>query len=135
MTDGLTRGVPVWVLLIERGIEDGSDLRLFWQRDQAEAAARDYLAEGWLNDPGLPPDTYDAIEQHNGDPTAAERVFLGQVRIEGDRSRCRLCGEPIVLDEEDDPDSWVHAEDANDGADHTAEFRSSPSQPKRRGIA
>jgi len=25
-----------------------------------------------------------------------------------------------VLDDEDDPDSWVDAEDANDRADHTA---------------
>ena len=135
MTDGLSEGVPVWVLLIERGIEEGSELRLFWQQDQAEAAARDYLAERWLNDSGLPSDTDDAIEQYNGDPTAGERVFLGRVRIEGERSRCRMCGEPIVLDDEGDQDSWVHADDANDGADHTAEFRSDPSQPTERDIA
>jgi hypothetical protein len=64
MTDGLSEGAPVWALLIERGIEDGSDLRLFWQQGDAEAAARGYLGERWLNDPGLPSDTDDAIEQY-----------------------------------------------------------------------
>jgi hypothetical protein len=70
----------------------------------------------------------------NGDPTGGG-VFLGRVRIEGERPRCRICGEPIALDDEGEPDSWVHAEDANDGADHTAVFRSSPSRPTERDIA
>jgi hypothetical protein len=38
-----------------------------------------------------------------------------------ERPRCRLCGEPIVLDDPDDLMSWIHAEDANDQGDHTAE--------------
>lgn len=40
---------------------------------------------------------------------------------EREQSRCRLCGEPIVLDDPTDPMSWIHAEDANDQGDHTAE--------------
>lgn len=121
MTDGLIERVPLWALLIERGIDEGSDLWLFWQRNDAEAAARSYLAETWLHEPGLPSDIDDAIEQYNGEPNVGEHVFLGRVVIEGERQRCRLCSEPIVLDVEDDPDSWVHAADANDRADHTAE--------------
>lgn len=121
MTDSVTGGVPVRALLIERGVDEGSDLRLFWQRGEAEAAAGEHLSDRWFDDPGLPSDTDEAIEQYNGDPTGGEHVFLGRVRIEGERARCQLCSEPIVLDDEDDPDSWVHTEDANDGADHTAE--------------
>jgi hypothetical protein len=41
--------------------------------------------------------------------------------VSKERRRCRLCGEPIVLDDLDDLMSWVHAEDANDQGDHTAE--------------
>ena len=38
-----------------------------------------------------------------------------------ERTRCWLCGEPVELAYADDPESWVHAEDANDWADHSAE--------------
>jgi hypothetical protein len=37
-----------------------------------------------------------------------------------DRPRCAACGEPVVADDPADPDSWIHAPDANDRADHTA---------------
>lgn len=37
------------------------------------------------------------------------------------RRRCRLCGEPIVLDDPTDVESWRHADDAHDLGDHTAE--------------
>ena len=48
-------------------------------------------------------------------------VLLRQIRIQGDRTRCRLCGEPVELDDPLDEQSWVHAPDANDLGDHTAE--------------
>ena len=48
-------------------------------------------------------------------------VVLMQVVVQGERRRCRLCGEPVVLDDPADPMSWIHAEDASDGGDHTAE--------------
>ena len=38
------------------------------------------------------------------------------------RRRCVLCGEPIVLGDPNDPESWVHAEDASDWGDHSAEL-------------
>jgi acetoacetate decarboxylase len=48
-------------------------------------------------------------------------VLLHQVRIQGDRTRCCLCGEPVELDDPLDEESWIHAPDANDFGDHTAE--------------
>ena len=70
----------------------------FWER--AEAVA---FADAWsAADPGPP------------------RV-LSEVVVRGDRRRCRLCGEPIVLDDPSDAESWRHADDANDLGDHTAE--------------
>jgi hypothetical protein len=49
------------------------------------------------------------------------RAVLREVVVQGDRRRCRLCGEPVVLDDPGDPMSCIHAEDANDVGDHTAE--------------
>lgn len=51
----------------------------------------------------------DATESHRITTTGADG-----------RPCCAACGEPVVLDDPNDPDSWVHAPDANDHADHTA---------------
>jgi hypothetical protein len=48
-------------------------------------------------------------------------VLLRQIRIQGDRTRCRLCGEPVELVDPFDDLSWIHAPDANDLGDHTAD--------------
>jgi hypothetical protein len=70
----------------------------FWER--AEAVA---FADAWsAANPGPSP-------------------VLSEVVVRGDRRRCRLCGEPIVLDDPSDRESWRHADDANDLGDHTAE--------------
>ncbi|MCP4964751.1 MAG: hypothetical protein GY926_05905, partial [bacterium] len=47
-------GPLVWAFLVERGLDDGVELRLFWNRADAHAAVREYLAEDWVGD-GLPP--------------------------------------------------------------------------------
>lgn len=39
---------------------------------------------------------------------------------EVDRPKCAGCGEPVELASPDDPDSWIHAVDANYFGDHTA---------------
>lgn len=70
----------------------------FWERIDAEASA---AAQGAAN-PGQPP-------------------VLSEVVVQGGRRRCLLCGEPIVLDDPSDAESWRHADDANDVGDHTAE--------------
>jgi hypothetical protein len=38
----------------------------------------------------------------------------------GERPPCAGCGEPIELEDPDDVESWIHAQDANDRGDHTA---------------
>ena len=50
-----------------------------------------------------------------------ERPLIREVIVQGEGRRCRLCGEPVVLDDIADPESWRHADDANDLGDHTAE--------------
>jgi hypothetical protein len=50
-----------------------------------------------------------------------ESLVLSEVVVQGSRRRCRLCGEPVVLDDPSDHMSWIHAADANDLGDHTAE--------------
>lgn len=37
------------------------------------------------------------------------------------RRWCAVCREPIVLCDPHDPESWVHAENAGDWGDHSAE--------------
>ena len=54
-------------------------------------------------------------------PNPGESVVLREVVVQGSRRRCRLCGEPAVLDDPSDLMSWIHAADANDLGDHTAE--------------
>ncbi len=110
-----------WVFLIERGLDVGAELRLFWNRADAQMAAREYLADVWAGDAPLSADVDEALEQYNELPHRAEHVFVGPLSVEGERKRCALCGEPISLADEADSDRWVHSEDANDGGDHTAE--------------
>ena len=43
-----------------------------------------------------------------------------------DRTQCGDCGEPLELAYPDDPDSWIHAEDARYFGDHSASRTSTP---------
>ncbi len=65
------------------------------------------------------PDGYivDVITRGGAESLATAATSKG--RFDG-RPRCAACGEPIVLDDPKDPESWIHAPDANDRADHTA---------------
>jgi hypothetical protein len=121
----------VWVFLVERGLNDGSDLQLFWHEAAAIDAARAHLSASWPPEElATQADVLEAIEAANqlvGDeeyivlapfPIAGNQYFEGDT---DDRPRCRACREPIELDDVDDPESWIHCEDANDLGDHTAE--------------
>ncbi len=125
----------VWVLLVERGLTEGADVGLFWHRDAAAEAARTYMGWRWAVGREVPGDVDELIEIYNGLPSIDEHIFLAMVEVQGhqdftgdvdDRPRCLVCGEPVELADVDDPDSWVHAADANDWADHTAEVDPMP---------
>ncbi len=90
-------GQPRIWLVHSRGQQDDR-VAAFWERIDAEAYAE---ARGAAN-PGQP-------------------SVLSQLVVQGGRRRCRLCGEPVVLDDPSDAESWRHADDANDLGDHTAE--------------
>lgn len=89
-------GCTVW-LVLDTGRPDQS-VSAFWQRIDAAVHAAALSAT---------------------DPVG--RVVLTEVTVHDGRSRCRLCGEPVVLDDLSDPESWRHADDANDLGNHTAE--------------
>jgi hypothetical protein len=84
--------------LVHSRAQQDDAVAAFWERIDAEAYAK---SRGAAN-PGQP-------------------SVLSELVVRGGRRRCRLCGEPIVLDDPSDAESWRHADDANDLGDHTAE--------------
>lgn len=90
-------GQPRIWLVHSRGQQDDA-VAAFWELIDAEAYAEARRAAN----PGQP-------------------SVLIQLGVQGGRRRCRLCGEPIALDDPSDAESWRHADDANDLGDHTAE--------------
>jgi len=136
--------VAVWVVLIERGVDEGAELSLHWRESAASLAARQYLERTWPMDNPLPTEMQEAIEIYNQLSGVAEHVLLAPFSIEGHpvfdggqdlRPRCEACGQPVALADADDPESWIHADDANDWADHTAEVDSSDGLPMEGDIA
>lgn len=119
----------VWAFVIERGLDTAAELRLFWNRTDAQEAASEHLADVWADDGSLPADVDEAIEQYNKLLSGTEHIFVGQFPVEGERPRCELCGEPVSLADAADAESWVHSADANDAGDHTAEFSLNSSEP------
>ena len=89
-------GTPVW-LVRSRGQQDGA-VEAFWEQIVAQAYA-----------------------EARGAADLAEPYEVSKVVVQGERRPCQLCGEPVVLDDPSDPESWRHADDANDLGDHTAE--------------
>lgn len=75
-----------------------------------------------------PPTTVEGLHQTlaaSGLTTSTARLRSlaeepGRVQRRPTRARCAECDEPVELDDESDPDSWVHAADARDLGDHTA---------------
>lgn len=88
-------GVTVWLVSADGGLVEPA---VFWERGDADAYADDVAR-----------------------PYRGASVSIRGLVVRGERRRCRLCGEPIVLDDPADPESWCHAEDANDLGDHTAD--------------
>ena len=72
----------------------------------------------WLAGGASPPAAY--WRRDDALATAGDDSDVVAMAVRGDRPRCR-CGEPAVMHDPDDPMSWIHAPDANDHGDHTAE--------------
>lgn len=121
----------VWLFLVERAIDTGPALALFWHEADALAAARTHLQPHYgPGDLARDADVREAIEGSNQIVGREEYLTLERVPVAGHRyvdgasdrrPRCRECREPIELDDPADPQSWIHAEDANDLGDHSAE--------------
>ncbi len=84
-------GVTVWLV---SAADESVGPAIFWERDDAEGFVSSNRGRG---------------------------LRVRGLVMRGERHRCRLCGEPIVLDDPADPESWRHADDANDGGTHTAD--------------
>ena len=60
------------------------------------------------------------VDMISGDGTESHAVAANSATDPSGRPRCAACGEPVELHDPNDSDSWIHAPDANDRADHTA---------------
>jgi len=119
------------MLLIERGLDAGSEVTLFWHAEDAIAAARQHLARSWPADQlATTADVLEAIEAANQLVGDEEYLVLQTASISGHqhyegktdrRPTCQSCREPIELDEPGNIESWVHCEDAKYWGDHTAD--------------
>lgn len=106
-----------------------SDLGLIFVRDDememAEACAAlvvklgERIAE--LNAENLA--SFQSFEANQAEVDQLEALLaLGGEEVQ-ERRPCQTCGEPCVLDDPTDPESWCHAPEANDNADHTADVK------------
>lgn len=67
----------VWVLLVERGVQDGADLQMFRDEASAAQAARRYLRTVWPDgSENMPANVHDAIEQYNQSQAHGEEHIL-----------------------------------------------------------
>jgi hypothetical protein len=70
--------VRVWGLLIERSLDTGADLSLYWQELDARRTARRHMESDWPVEAGpMPNDVYAAIELFNSYRHGDEHIWLG----------------------------------------------------------
>ena len=73
----------VWVFLVERGLNDGSDLQLFWHEAAAIDAARAHLSASWPPEElATQADVLEAIEAANQLVGDEEYIVLAPFPIE-----------------------------------------------------
>jgi len=144
MDTDLAYGRSVWVLLVERGVEDGAELNLYWGETAAADAARRYLAQSWPIADAVPADVQDAIERYNRLSAVAEHVLLATFPIEGHQSfdddsdqrpGCTAYGQPVLPADTEDPPSWVSADYVNDRPERIAGIDSTDNYPIDMDIA
>lgn len=72
----------VCAFIIERGIDPGCDIELFWHEDDAVEAARSYLARWWPREEmSASVDVHEAIEAANQIVGKEEFLVLDQLSI------------------------------------------------------
>lgn len=71
-----------WVLLIERTLDTGADLSLYWQELDARQAALAHMTSDWPPEAGtMPSDVHSAIELFNAHHHGCEHIWLGSIPI------------------------------------------------------
>lgn len=90
--------LQVWVLLIERPLDTGADLSLYWHELDALRAARTHMESDWPQEAGtMPSNVPAAIELFNAHQDGCEHLWLGSTPIKSghseDTASCEY-GEP-----------------------------------------
>lgn len=122
----------VWVLLVARAAAVGNEVAIFADERGAVSAAESYVRQAWPEQaPQMPVGDSSAIDLYNRLKAGEEVVTVlrhevqrsgspAGMELPDDRPRCADCGEPLELERESDPESWMHAADANYFGDHSA---------------
>ena len=75
-------GLQAWVFLIERTLDTGADLSLYWQEIDARRAALAHMTSNWTPEAGpMPNDVHSAIEIFNAHHHGCEHIWLGSIPI------------------------------------------------------
>ena len=79
--------LQVWVLLIERPLDVGADLSLYWQELDALRAAQEHMEPDWPQEAGTMPNNISAaIELFNAHQDGCEHIWLGPAPIKSSHS-------------------------------------------------
>ena len=82
-----TELLQAWVLLIERSLETGADLSLYWHELDARRAAQVHMESDWPPEAGaMPSDVNAAIELFNDHHNGCEHIWLGSTPIKSAHS-------------------------------------------------
>lgn len=79
--------LQAWVLLIERSLDTGADLSLYWHELDARRAAQMHMESDWPPEAGtMPSDVNAAIELFNDHYSGSEHIWLGSTPIKSTHS-------------------------------------------------
>ena len=82
-----TELLQAWVLLIERSLETGAGLSLYWHELDARRAAHKYMESDWPPEAGaMPSDVHAAIELFNDHHDGCEHIWLSSTPIKSTHS-------------------------------------------------
>lgn len=120
--------LPYYYLLgmLRRGLGGSADLRRPTKESEADwfadaAAVLHRVSELFTAIGRRGPSPAHVMRERDLEDARAVVEDLERQRLKANRKRCQICNEPVELADPNDLESWVHAEDANDWADHGAE--------------